>query len=101
MFGSTFGSPRRRPEVSEGSSATPVVYGTGWCAATQMVRRYLDRAGVPYIYRDMERDPAAASQVKWWTGGYASHPTIQIGGQILVEPTLEELRWALAEQGLL
>jgi hypothetical protein len=34
-------------------------------------------------------------------GGYASHPTLQIGGDILVEPTMEELKWALAQNGLI
>jgi mycoredoxin len=44
-----------------------------------------------YVYRDMELDPNAANQVRWWTGGYFSHPTVQIGGDILVEPRPEEL----------
>ncbi len=78
-----------------------VVYGTNWCAATQMVRRYLDRLGVPYVYRNMESDLAAARQVKWWTGGSLSHPTVQVGGQILVEPSLDELDWTLSEAGVI
>jgi mycoredoxin len=77
-----------------------VVYGTQWSAATQMVRRLLDRLGVSYTYRDMDADPAAQSQVRWWTGGDASHPTVQIGGDILVEPTTAEVQWALARNGL-
>jgi mycoredoxin len=100
MFGSPFRGSRRRPDLTDVDSPPVTVYGTGWCAATQMARRYLDRLGVLYTYRDMEDDPAATAQVKWWTGGYASHPTVQIGGQILVEPSLEELRWALAQEGL-
>jgi hypothetical protein len=28
-------------------SAPVVVYGTRWCGASQMVRRYLDRLGIP------------------------------------------------------
>ena len=95
-----FGSFRRQPAVTDASSAQVVVYGTGWCAATQMVRRYLDRLHIPYAYRDMDRDSAATAQVQWWTGGYASHPTVQIGGQILIEPSLDELRWTLSQEGL-
>lgn len=87
--------------VIDHTYAPVVVYGTGWCAASQMVRRYLDRLGVPYIYRDLEYDPAAANQVRWWTGGYASHPTVQVGGDILVEPSTNELRWALMQNGLI
>ncbi len=98
MFGSRPGSSR--PEISDAAPAV-VVYGTQWCAQTQRVRRYLDRMGVPYTYRDMDRDPAATSRVEWWTGGYASHPTIQIGGNILVEPSLEELQNTLAENGMI
>jgi mycoredoxin len=65
-----------------------------------MVRRYLDRLGVNYIYRDMEGDPAAANRVRWWTGGYFSHPTVQINGDILVEPSLPELQYTLQRNGL-
>jgi len=80
---------------------TPVVvFGTAWCAASQMVRRYLDRLGIPYVYRDMEYDRDAARRVQWWTGGYFSHPIVQVGGDILVEPTLDELQWTLANNGL-
>jgi mycoredoxin len=80
--------------------APVVVYGTSWCAASQLVRRYLDRLGVPYRYVDIERDPAAASRLRWLTGGFASHPTVAIAGEVLVEPTLNELGWALRRAGL-
>ncbi len=95
MFG-----PFRKPSVTSEDYAPVTEYGTRWCAATQMVRRYLDRLGIPYTFRDMDRDPAAKSQVQWWTGGYASHPTVQIGGDILVEPTMNELQSTLAQNGL-
>lgn len=88
------------PKVPAAGSAV-TVYGTTWCAATQMVRRYLDRLGIPYRYRDMERDPEAASRVAWWTGGDYSHPTLQIGGDILVEPSMGELKRGLARHGLI
>lgn len=91
-----------RTRGSPDQSTTPVVvYGTNWCAATQMVRRYLDRLGIPYTYRNMESDLAAARQVRWWTGGSLSHPTVQVGGQILVEPSLDELDWTLSRSGLI
>jgi len=76
------------------------VYGTRWCAATQFVRRYLDRAEISYDFRDMDADAEAASQVRWWTGGNLSHPTVQIGGDILVEPMSYELQAALERNGL-
>jgi mycoredoxin len=89
-----------RPAVTD-RYAPVVVYGTRWCAASQRVRRLLDRWGVDYLYRDMERDADAAQQVRWWTGGYFSHPTVQVGGDILIEPQPEELQYALMRNGML
>ena len=85
---------------TQGAATPVVVYGTAWCGHSQMVRRYLDRMGVPYVYHDMDLDPEASSRVRWWTGGYASHPTVQIGGEVLVEPSLNELQRALAQHQL-
>src|SRR5436309_902267 len=82
------------------SDAPVVVYGTGWCAQTMMVRRALERLGVPYRYVDIERDPNAERRLRWLTGGYASHPTVYIQGQILIEPSINELQWTLSRSGL-
>lgn len=95
MFGTL-----RNPQSSHPTETPVVVYGTQWCAATQMARRYLERLGIPYVFRDMDHDPEAENQVRWWTGGYASHPTIQVGSNILVEPSTSELQWALTQNGL-
>lgn len=92
---------QRRTGYQSRAGSPVVIYGTRWCAQTQMVRRYLDRVGIPYIFKDMDNDQAAENQVKWWTGGYASHPTVQIGGDILVEPTTSEVEKALARNGLI
>jgi mycoredoxin len=97
----TYAPPRfgvRRPRPAY---APVTVYGTRWCAASQGVRRYLDRLGIPYRYVDLEWDDGAASQLAWLTGGYVSHPTVTIGGEVLVEPTFGELEWALARAGLI
>ena len=82
---------RRAPAV-----APIVVYGTRWCAQTQTVRRHLDRLRVPYRYVDIEQDPMAAAQLRWMTGGTLSHPTVRVAGEVLVEPSLNELDWALS-----
>jgi mycoredoxin len=88
-------------EEQQRQSINVVVYGTRWCAATQLVRRYLDRYNVPHIFRDLDRDSEAASQVRWWTGGFLSHPVVQIGGEVLVEPLSNDVNAALARQGLI
>ena len=78
-----------------------VVFGTRWCASTQYVRRFLDRHDVAHSYRDIDRDPEAADQVRWWTGGYLSHPTVQIGGDILIEPLSNEIRSSLEKNNII
>jgi mycoredoxin len=77
-----------------------IVYGTRWCANTQRIRRHLDRLGVPYEYVDLDQNPEAVRQLRWWTGGSASHPTVYVGGEVLVEPSLSELDWALSRSGM-
>jgi mycoredoxin len=81
--------------------APVVVYGTRWCAASQTVRRYLDRMGIPYRFVDLEQDALAAAQVRWVAGGTVSHPTVSVAGEILVQPSLDELESALDRAGLL
>lgn len=77
-----------------------VVFGTRWCAATQYVRRFLDRHEINYAFRDLDRDLEAADKVRWWTGGYLSHPTVQIGSDILVEPLSNEIHQSLQKNHL-
>ncbi len=78
-----------------GSQPEVVLFGTQWCAATQMVRRWLARQGIPFRYVDLETSPESAGRLRWLTGGTASHPTVLVNGEVLVEPSLSELAWAL------
>jgi mycoredoxin len=90
---SNYGRHRATPDVPI------VVYGTRWCGATQLVRRHLERLGVPYRYIDLEQDPDAVNQLRWWTGGSASHPTVYVNGEVLVEPSIAEVTGALTRNG--
>lgn len=92
---------RDHDKTGSDEQSVVVVYGTRWCAATQLVRRYLDRYGIQYVYRDLDRDKEAADQVRWWTGGFLSHPTVEIQGEILVEPLTNELNATLSKHGLI
>ena len=92
-------TPELEAQDSE-SADEVVVYGTRWCAATQYVRRYLDRNNVKYAFRDIDRDQEAADKVRWWTGGYLSHPTVKIHSDILVEPLSNEIQASLEKTKL-
>jgi len=89
------------PNSGQENGNNVVVYGTRWCAATQFVRRYLDRNNIAHTFRDIDRDKGAADQVRWWTGGYLSHPTVKIVSDILVEPLSNEIQSALEKNRLL
>ena len=90
------------PEADRAQSPVPVtVYGTRWCAETQMLRRHLDKLGILYDFRDMDEDKDAENQVRWWTGGDASHPTLRVGGEILVEPKNADVNIVLARHGFM
>jgi len=40
------------------------VYGTSWCGACREARRYLSAKKIPFADKDVERDPAAARELK-------------------------------------
>jgi hypothetical protein len=61
--------------------------------------RELNRAGVPYHFVDWDAYPEARSQLGWLAGGRIASPTVTIGGQVLVQPSLRELDWALTRVG--
>ncbi len=86
--------PRTRRSRTESGEAPVVVYGTSWCAATQMVRRYLDRLGIPYVFRDMERDPVAAGPPAHPIGGYriALHVAKHIRNAETIQAAADHLR---------
>jgi glutaredoxin len=40
------------------------VYGTPWCGACKAAKRYLAERHIPYAYKDIENDPAAARELQ-------------------------------------
>jgi mycoredoxin len=65
-----------------------------------MIRRYLDRAGIPYEYVDLDQDPRAAAQLQWITGGRPRTPMVRLGDEWLVQPSVQQLSSALARRGV-
>jgi mycoredoxin len=83
---------------NESVSSVPgqvVIYGTSWCAKTQMVKRFFERMHIPYKFMDIEGNPGTVSELRWITGGYANHPTVVINGQAFIEPTINELEMVM------
>jgi mycoredoxin len=94
-------SPYKKKETITPIQSEVVVFGTSWCGMTQLVRRFLDSRDISYKYLDIEEDDGAENQLRWVTGGFTSHPTVIINGQVLIEPEIDELEDALEKNRLL
>jgi glutaredoxin-like protein len=74
------------------SSPEITMYGTGWCPDCTRSKRWLDRHGIPFTWRDIEKDEQARSYVIEVNHGNRSVPTLVFGdGSVLVEPSDAEL----------
>ncbi|MEE9382203.1 MAG: glutaredoxin family protein [Nannocystaceae bacterium] len=65
-----------------------IVYKTDWCGVCKQLTRYLDRKGVAYVAKDIEKDQQAAAelQAKARAKGFplGSVPVIDVGGELMV-----------------
>jgi glutaredoxin len=77
------------------------VYGANWCEDTIATREQLDRLKIPYEYIDVDRDKDAEDWIKRKNNGKRNTPTVDIRGQILIEPDAAELTTALRDKHLL
>jgi len=74
------GKPASRPVV--------IVYGASWCGACHQAMDYLRRKGIPYVEKDVEKDPAAAREMqqKLAKNGLpaGSIPVIDVRGKVMI-----------------
>ncbi len=77
-----------------GATAAPgpfprvVVYGADWCGPCHQAEAYLRRRGIPFVHRDVDRDPGARRdmQAAMSRAGRSPGPipVIDVGGRIIV-----------------
>jgi mycoredoxin len=72
------------------------MYSTTWCGYCRRLKRQMDEAGIPYREIDLDEDPSDADRIVRATGGFRTVPTLDVGGRLLVNPTLPEVQEALA-----
>lgn len=71
------------------------VYGAAWCGDCHRTVRYLNWAGVPFRYVDLQADPAAQQMLD--DAGYRAIPVVTTPtGAVLVEPSDSELASVIA-----
>ena len=70
------------------AGADIVVYKTDWCGVCKQLTAYLDRKGVQYVAKDIEKDPAAASEMKAKADKKGvktgSVPIVDVRGELMV-----------------
>lgn len=78
-------------------SSTPIVtmYSTTWCGYCRRLKRQLEEAGISYQEIDLDRDGSYDERIIEKTGGYRTVPTVEVGGELLVNPSLREIEAAL------
>lgn len=80
--------PGLEPPPAAPAGGDVVVYKTDWCGVCKQLTAYLDRKGVKYVAKDIEKDPVAAAEMRAKaekkgvkTG---SVPIIDVRGELMV-----------------
>jgi glutaredoxin len=81
--------------------ALVVIYGASWCGACHDAEKYLRSKGVPYVEKDIEKDPGAAREMqdKLAKNGLRSGsiPVIDLRGKVMVGFNPQEIDGALGQ----
>ncbi len=74
--------------VTPDGTAVVTIYGTSWCPSCKAARQYLTGRKIPFIDKDIERDPAAARELadKAMRLGVPSDrvPVLDVRGRLLI-----------------
>lgn len=78
-----------------------IVYGSSWCGYTTHALKTLDKLGVAYRYIEVDDSPEDEQRIAAWNNGRSIRPTIDMHGDIFVNPDDITLFHALKDRGLL
>jgi mycoredoxin len=85
----------RRGDLSD-MSETVTMYSTEWCGHCRRLKRQLGEAGIGYQEIDIDVERHLGDRIVAVTGGYRTVPTVEVAGKLLVNPTVEQVREAIA-----
>jgi mycoredoxin len=72
------------------------VYSTTWCGHCKRLMRQLDEADIAYEVVDVDENPQLGARIVAKTGGFRTVPTLDVGGDLLVNPSIVQVQQALA-----
>jgi len=71
-----------------GRKAAVIVYGTSWCGACRTARQYFLAHNVPFLDKDVEKDPAAADELQKKAARFGVStdrvPILDVRGRLLI-----------------
>jgi mycoredoxin len=77
------------------STETVTMYSTTWCGYCRRLKREMTEAGIAFREVDLDADPSHDDRIIARTGGYRTVPTLEVRGELLVNPSLREVEAAL------
>lgn len=87
--------------VQAGNRPPVIIYGAEWCGACHEAAAYLRHKGIPYVEKDIEKEPGAAAEMnaKLRRTGLRSGsiPVIDVRGKVMVGFNSQELDDALGK----
>jgi glutaredoxin len=97
----TAGGPAPITTTKPSARALVIIYGAEWCGACHDAARYLRRKGIPYVEKDVEKDPSAAREMQQKLEKRGLHtgsiPVLDVRGKIVVGFNSAEVDAALGE----
>jgi mycoredoxin len=77
--------------MTESKGGEIIVYGAAWCPDVTMARRYLDRHGVAYTYRDIDSDEMKQALVALRGADWVVPTIVMPDGTVLDNPPIRQL----------
>jgi mycoredoxin len=77
-------------------AADVTVFSTVWCGHCIRLKRQMHDSGITFDEIDIEEQEHFGDQIAAKTGGYRTVPTVMIDGELLVNPSISEVKEALA-----
>ncbi len=74
------------------------LYSTSWCGHCMRLKRALARERISYAEIDVELDEHRhhGQRIVAQTGGYRIVPSVEVAGELLVNPSVEQIKAALS-----
>ena len=76
------------------SETTVTMYSTVWCGYCRRLKRQMEEAGIPFREIDLDEDSSYDDRIIARTGGYRTVPTLEVDGELLVNPSIGEVEAA-------